>query len=262
MNFGQFFKDKKNLYYAGMIILVLVLGFGFFEYRQYLNDKNSRLEYEQNEDYEIEREFEANESADVGLQIIENENENEQKEEQKEDETKVTEVTNIVNTNKETVKKEVNPSTVTTAKITEPNMQTMLSPVFGSVCMDFSDQELIYQKTLDLWSTHYGLDIKADEGTSVRASMDGKIVEVLNDPQWGMTIVVDHGSGIITRYCNLSTLDMVKVGQTVTKGDVISGIGKTALCEIAEEPHLHFEVLKDGKHLDPKMYLPKQSLSR
>jgi murein DD-endopeptidase MepM/ murein hydrolase activator NlpD len=74
--------------------------------------------------------------------------------------------------------------------------------------------------------------------------------------------VIDHGSGIVTKYSNLSTLDLISIGQNIKKGDVISGVGKTALCEIVEEPHLHFEVLKDGKHIDPKNYLPRQSLNR
>ena len=147
-------------------------------------------------------------------------------------------------------------------KMEEPKMETMLTPVFGTICLDFSGEELVYSKTLDLWTTHQGLDIKTEEGSQVRAAMDGTISEIVNDSQWGMTIIIDHGSGIATKYSNLSTLDMVIIGQKVKKGDVISGVGKTALWEISEEPHLHFEVLKDGKNLDPKIYLPKKSLNR
>jgi murein DD-endopeptidase MepM/ murein hydrolase activator NlpD len=102
------------------------------------------------------------------------------------------------------------------------------------------------------------LDLKAEEGSPVRAALDGVVLETTNDAQWGLTIVLDHGDGVYTRYSNLSTLDLVSKGQQLKKGDVISGVGKTALCEIAEEPHLHFELIRDKQNIDPKNYLPKK----
>jgi murein DD-endopeptidase MepM/ murein hydrolase activator NlpD len=74
--------------------------------------------------------------------------------------------------------------------------------------------------------------------------------------------VINHGQKVYTRYSNLSTLDLVAIDQNIKKGDVISGVGKTALYEIADDPHLHFEVIKEGKNIDPKKYLPKQSLKK
>ena len=121
---------------------------------------------------------------------------------------------------------------------------------------------LVYSKTLDQWSKHTGIDIKAEEGSPVRAAMDGVVDQVVNDPQLGLTIVLDHGGEVYTKYSNLSTLDLVSINQSVKKGDVISGVGKTALYEIADDPHLHFEVIKQGKSVDPKKYLPKQALKK
>ncbi|OGO79583.1 MAG: hypothetical protein A2Y23_09470 [Clostridiales bacterium GWB2_37_7] len=134
----------------------------------------------------------------------------------------------------------------------------MILPVFGNISNDFSDTELTYSKTIDSWITHPGLDLKAEEGSPVRAALDGTVSETTNDAQWGLTIVLDHGDGVFTRYSNLSTLDLVTKGQKVKKGDVISGVGKTALSEIAEEPHLHFELIRDKQNIDPKNYLPKK----
>ncbi|HOE56635.1 MAG TPA: M23 family metallopeptidase, partial [Bacillota bacterium] len=110
--------------------------------------------------------------------------------------------------------------------------------------------------------THAGIDIKAEEGSPVRAAMNGVVEELRNDPQLGLTIIINHGEDIRTRYSNLSTLDLVTINQEVKKGDVISGVGKTALYEIADDPHLHFEVIKAGKSINPKKYLPRQSLKQ
>jgi murein DD-endopeptidase MepM/ murein hydrolase activator NlpD len=143
-----------------------------------------------------------------------------------------------------------------------PKMETMVVPVFGTAYTEFSEDALVYSKTLDQWSTHVGLDIKAEEGSPVRAAMDGVVEELVNDPQLGMTIIISHGGGVQTKYINLSTLDLVTVDQKIKKGDVISGVGKTALYEIADDPHLHFEVIREGKNIDPKKYLPKQSIKK
>jgi murein DD-endopeptidase MepM/ murein hydrolase activator NlpD len=163
------------------------------------------------------------------------------------------------NTSTEKPKKD---TSVPAFKIETPKLETMIIPVFGTICTDFSDDKLVYSKTLEQWTTHIGLDIKAEEGSPIRAAMDGTISEVKNDPQWGMTIVINHGGNVFTKYCNLSTLDMVKIGNKVKKGDIISGLGKTALYEASDVPHLHFEIVKNEKNIDPKTYLPKQSIKR
>ncbi len=147
---------------------------------------------------------------------------------------------------------------IAAAKIEPVDIGTMIIPVFGNISIDYSDTELAYSKTIDSWITHSGLDFKAEEGSPVRAALDGVVSETANDAQWGLTIVLDHGDGVYTKYSNLSTLDLVSKGQNVKKGDVISGVGKTALSEIAEEPHLHFELIRDKQNIDPKNYLPKK----
>ncbi len=132
----------------------------------------------------------------------------------------------------------------------------MLLPLVGTLGVDFTGEGLVYSETLDEWVSHQGIDLYAKEGTIVRASLDGVVKDVYDDDLWGITITIDHGNGIETRYKNLSTEKMVKIGQKVKKGDPISGIGRTAKLELAEEPHLHFEVLKEGICVDPKDYLP------
>lgn len=131
----------------------------------------------------------------------------------------------------------------------------MKMPIEGNIIKGFAIDELVYSKTLKEWSTHGGIDIEAPLGSEVKAVMAGTVESIEEDPLMGIVITLDHGNGLQSRYMNLSTKDMVKVGQNVDQGQTISGIGRTAAAEISDAPHLHFEVLKDGKNVDPNMYL-------
>lgn len=128
-------------------------------------------------------------------------------------------------------------------------------PIKGSKGLNYAGDTLVYSKTLEEWTTHTGIDIKAQEGEIVRASENGVIKEINEDDLWGIVITIDHGNGLTTKYAYLSAKDMVKVGQQVQKGDAIGKVGKGKGMELCEGPHLHFEVLKDGKHMNPNDYL-------
>lgn len=254
MKFKDFFSKQKSIIPI-VIIIAMLATFGAWRYKVYLDNRWAGLDFEKDfsefEDLEDRARVE-----EGGISIIEEQAE----EEVRDSGFEIKEVTQS-EPPKPVVTKS-NTAVIPAIKMEEPMMETMLAPVFGTICLDFSGDELVYSKTLDLWTTHQGLDIKAEEGSQVRAAMDGTVSEITDETEWGMTITIDHGSGIVTKYSNLSTLEMVTIGQKVKKGDVISGVGKSALWEIAEDPHLHFEVLKDGKNLDPKIYLPKKSLNR
>jgi len=155
-------------------------------------------------------------------------------------------------------KKVENPTAVQKTANSEPVQAkiAMSMPLKGKIGMKYASDTLTYSKTLDQFTTHNGLDIIATENTPVMAAMDGEVIEVFVDSRLGLTITLSHTNDMITRYSNLSTDQMVKVGDIVEKGQVISGVGKNALFEIAEEPHLHFEVLVDGENVDPVLYIP------
>jgi|GEM_PF-6344807 len=260
MKFNDLFRNRRNIYFVSLIIMALLLAGGVWQYNNYIGGKMAELDFE-NQLNELDRLLE--EQNEVGVQIIEGTTEDSNTEQP------IKEVANtgtIADTKKNkppvvpngpTAKKTDEKSTPA-AKVEAVDIDTMIVPVFGNIAIDFSDTELAYSKTIDSWVTHSGLDLKAEEGSPVRAALDGVVSETTNDAQWGLTIVLDHGDGVYTRYSNLSTLDLVSKGQKVKKGDVISGVGKTALCEIAEEPHLHFELIRDKQNIDPKNYLPKK----
>ncbi|SDJ89974.1 M23 family metallopeptidase [Natronincola ferrireducens] len=149
-------------------------------------------------------------------------------------------------------KQEEEPATTTTAKD-----YIMTQPVVGKVGLPYATDRLVYHKTLDHWSTHRGMDIHAEVGAPVRAVLDGEVVEVINDTIMGITITLQHDDELLTRYSNLSTDAMVKMGQRVTKGQVISGVGRTAAIKTEEGPLLHFQVILNGETVDPQNYLPK-----
>jgi murein DD-endopeptidase MepM/ murein hydrolase activator NlpD len=126
-----------------------------------------------------------------------------------------------------------------------------IMPVEGEIGQHFSNNELVKSRTLGVWKTHDGIDIVAPLGTEVKAMTNGTVHEVFSDPLWGICITIDHGNGILGCYFGLDKNVLVSVGQEVSGGDVIGAVGNTAEIEIAEGPHLHFGVKKNGEWIDP-----------
>ena len=128
-------------------------------------------------------------------------------------------------------------------------------PVDGEISRNFSKDSLVYSETLKEWITHLGIDIKAPRTSIVKASEAGKVESIKNDPRYGLTIIISHTNGYKSVYSNLLTTEFVKEGDSVKKGQSIGTIGNSASFEIADEPHLHFEILKDGIQVDPNIYI-------
>ena len=94
---------------------------------------------------------------------------------------------------------------------------------------------------------HKGLDFTADTGTPVYATGDGRVERASYSQSFGNVVYLDHQYGYETRYAHLSKFN-VKAGQRVKRGDLIGYIGNTGL---SKGPHLHYEVLFQGEHLNP-----------
>lgn len=155
----------------------------------------------------------------------------------------------------ETVTKGGEPIAYPVLKHQIPDGITMYKPVEGQILKNYSLDELLFCRTLMQWSVHSGMDIEADSGSEVKAAMAGIIADINEDPLMGIVITIDHGDGLKTRYANLSTTDMVRLGQEVEGGQVISGVGRTAISSILYPPHVHFEVLFNGTNIDPKYFI-------
>lgn len=128
-------------------------------------------------------------------------------------------------------------------------------PVEGEVVREFAVESLVYSETLQEWTTHTGIDIKADKTTVIKAAEAGTVKSIKNDPRYGLTIIIEHGNGFQTVYSNLLTSEFVVEGEKVEKGQSLGTVGNTAAFEIADEAHLHFEILKDSVQVDPNIYL-------
>ena len=98
---------------------------------------------------------------------------------------------------------------------------------------------------------HTGLDFRAAKGDPVRVTANGKVVSAGWAGGYGRMVEVDHGNGLSTRYGHLSEIN-VKVGQSVTIGDVIGEVGSTGR---STGPHLHYETRIDGVAVDPQKFL-------
>lgn len=100
---------------------------------------------------------------------------------------------------------------------------------------------------------HTGMDLAVPTGTPIRAALPGTVtVSQYNAGGYGYYVMIDHGNGLSTLYGHNSKL-LVRVGQTVEAGDIISLSGSTGR---STGPHLHFEVRVNGERTNPRHYLP------
>jgi len=98
---------------------------------------------------------------------------------------------------------------------------------------------------------HTGLDIAARHGTTIGAAMDGRVTFVGTKGGYGKTIIIEHANGYETLYGHCSKI-LVKRGQTVKKGQAVGKVGSTGY---STGPHLHFEVRRYGKRMNPEKVL-------
>lgn len=118
-----------------------------------------------------------------------------------------------------------------------------------TVLYGFSSGTLMYNDVLGDWRTHNGVDLAADTGCSVSAAAGGTVTAA-GMSTYGNSVTIDHGNGLVTVYSQLGEIN-VSQGDTVASGDVIGTVGES-VGETTREPHLHFEVYRDGTPIDPE----------
>jgi len=127
----------------------------------------------------------------------------------------------------------------------------------GEILKACALDKLVFSATMNDYRVHTGIDIGANLGQEVLCYAAGTIESVKTDDFYGTVIFVRHEHDLVTVYANLApTLaEHIVVGATLEAGDVLGHVGKTALSESADAPHLHFEMMIDGKHIDPEREL-------
>ena len=152
-------------------------------------------------------------------------------------------------------------TSVTQEKMTEKKIEEIekepqfVLPVKGEVSKEYAKDSLVYSETLKEWTIHLGIDIKAEKATVVTAAESGKVKYIKNDPRYGLTIIIEHSMGYQTLYANLLTTEFVSEGEEVEQGQTIATVGDSSVYEVVDEPHLHFEISRNGENLNPNDYI-------
>lgn len=110
-----------------------------------------------------------------------------------------------------------------------------------------TERGFVTQTLLEGDVEHPGIDIAIPTDSYVRAAGAGTVREVGEDPIYGNYVIVDHQEGYTTRYAHASAT-LVEAGQEVRRNEVIALTGSTGR---STAPHLHFEIFKDGRPVDP-----------
>ncbi len=124
-----------------------------------------------------------------------------------------------------------------------------IMPTGGWLTSQFSRSR--FHPILHSARAHEGIDVVAPMGAPIVAPAAGRVISAGRESGYGLSLEIDHGNGIVTRYAHASRL-MVSVGDRVTRGQVIAAVGNSGL---ATGPHLHYEIHLRGKAVDPLTFV-------
>ena len=264
---GGSISDKIILYtLIGIAVLALIV-FAILMYSKSINDevKDSTMTLEQMAKASENEDETQSTGTEIGKSINEVQQENNTTNSTNTNNSNMMNTSNTTNTQNTSTNTTNNVTNETNANTTTNNTETQAKetkkelsfqkPVEGDIVREYAKDNLIYSNTLEEWTTHLGIDIKADKTTVVKSAEAGTVKSIKNDPRYGLTVVVEHADNFQTIYSNLLTSEFVVEGETIEKGQAIGTVGNTAVFEIADEPHLHFEILKDNVQVDPSIYI-------
>lgn len=124
-----------------------------------------------------------------------------------------------------------------------------IMPTTGFITSGFSQARMhpVFHRPMP----HPGIDIPAPKGTPILAPAKGRVTKVEVQSGYGNLVTLDHGNGIVTRYAHCSEI-IVRPGQTVERGQEIAKVGDTG---VTTNYHLHYEVMVDGRWVDPRRFI-------
>jgi len=127
-------------------------------------------------------------------------------------------------------------------------------PVSGNVIMNYSMDRTVYFATLMQYKCNPAIIIDAEVGTEVKAAADGVVTKIANNEETGLTVTMEIGNGYSLVYGQLENLNL-EVGDFVSQGEVIGTIAKPTKYYTVEGSNLYFQVLEDGKTINPMLLL-------
>lgn len=145
----------------------------------------------------------------------------------------------------------------------DDKLPSFVLPVSGAMLKGHDLTLQVFSNTMQDYRVHSGIDIAAALGSPVYAAAAGTVSSIWEDVSYGTCIALKHGGDCITYYKNLDPIlaEGIAVGAEVKQGQLIAAVGESAMVEIADETHLHFEMSVEGEHVDPTEYFDSASVA-
>ena len=273
-------RKRKWLSIGGFTVSILLLSIAI--YLSINEEKNQKLAHDNRSNLnttivtsrefgktvnELELESESNNTKNNNIIISEKEEKNEENDMKNNATEKMDEENNKernlnndsqirkVNANANEAKQEQNETDGNKDEENNKEQTQFIKPVEGEILKEFAMDSLTYSNTLQEWITHRGIDIKANRDTEVKSIADGSIKAIKNDPRYGTSIIISHNDGFESVYASLNSTEELKEGDLVKQGQVIGKVGNSAVFEVLDGTHLHFELLKDAEYVNPEIYI-------
>lgn len=146
---------------------------------------------------------------------------------------------------------------------TGSKIPSFILPVSGNLTAKHDPTMQVFSTTMQDYRVHLGIDLATKENAPVYAAADGKISKIWVDTLMGYCIAIKHSGECVTVYKNLAeTLpEGIAEGVSVRSGQLIATVGESAMVEVAEEPHLHFEMTVGELAVDPLEYFDDNVLT-
>lgn len=140
---------------------------------------------------------------------------------------------------------------------------SFMLPVSGSLSKSHDATTQVFSNTMQDYRVHLGIDVNTEAGAPVYAAAAGTVERVWEDVRYGQCVAIAHSGNCVTIYKNLSyeLAEGVTEGASISAGALVGAVGDTAMVEIADEPHLHFEMTVDGLAVDPLDYFDASALA-
>ena len=135
-------------------------------------------------------------------------------------------------------------------------------PVQGTLGAKHDASVQVWSPTMEEYRIHLGIDITTEDAAPVYAAAAGTVAQIWDDPMMGTCVAISHDGDVVTIYKNLSAnlAEGIVAGKQVKSGQQIGTVGGTATLEMAEAPHLHFEMTEGGLSVDPLEYFSDKDI--